>query len=406
MLREQGAFSRFFHLFKGLDPFNYNHLGPLDLLVLQPTPFCNLACDYCYLTEEAKANTSKMPHEILRTTLRKVKQSKLLNAKTPLTIVWHAGEPMVAGLSWYKKAYEIIHEELDEVFEGSINTSFQTNGTLINQDWCDFIKKENIAVGVSVDGPEELNDINRKTRTGKGTFAKAEKGMKLLEENGIEFHIISVLTSKSIDKANLLYDFMKSKNVKQACFNVEESEGVNQVSSLNSESSFKQVKDFFSTYYDLSQKDKKNCREIDSVKKALVHWKPGAAKFIPYNQENWPFKILNVAYNGSFSTFSPELLGQKNAEFNDYILGNVLYDNFEDCTKTDVYRRMTSDIRKGVKLCKKNCQYFDLCGGGAPSNKIHENGSFASTETNFCKLHKQVPIEIVFEKFGKPIKKH
>ena len=74
--------------------------------------------------------------------------------------------------------------------------------------------------------------------------------------------------------------------------------------------------------------------------------------------------------------------------------------------KTDVYRRMTSDIRKGVKLCKKNCQYFDLCGGGAPSNKIHENGSFASTETNFCKLHKQVPIEIVFEKFGKPIKKH
>jgi uncharacterized protein len=60
---------------------------------------------------------------------------------------------------------------------------------------------------------------------------------------------------------------------------------------------------------------------------------------------------------------------------------------------------MSRDIASGVAACRQGCEYFSVCGGGAPINKLAENGSFASTRTAFCSLTQMVPIELILDAF-------
>ena len=114
-------------------------------------------------------------------------------------------------------------------------------------------------------------------------------------------------------------------------------------------------------------------------------------------QETTPFKIISVDYRGDFTTFSPELLGQKSELYGDFVLGNVETDSFDDTLRKPKFQKMRSDIEAGIKKCS-SCPYFGLCGGGAPSNKYFENGSFDSTETVHCLLSKRVLAEVVLDR--------
>ena len=117
----------------------------------------------------------------------------------------------------------------------------------------------------------------------------------------------------------------------------------------------------------------------------------------PPNDQVAPFAIISVAYDGSISTFSPELLGMKNSEFGDFYFGNMMTDDFTDVASGHKFQNVLKDIQAGVRMCADGCEYFSFCGGGAPSNKYYENGSFASAETMFCRYTIKTPIDIVLE---------
>jgi uncharacterized protein len=95
------------------------------------------------------------------------------------------------------------------------------------------------------------------------------------------------------------------------------------------------------------------------------------------------------------SSFSPELLGYKSTTYNDYIVGNILSDSLEDMLRSPAMQALTRDIAAGVAMCRKECDYFSVCGGGAPVNKLAENGSFASSRTAFCSLVQIVPTDLI-----------
>src|SRR4051812_48193554 len=118
----------------------------ITLLVLQPSPFCNINCDYCYLPN--RTSTRRMSMEVLENAVDKTFASDLV--KKELTLIWHAGEPLAVPISWYEEAFSRIKERAPA--DKKIMHSFQSNGTLINQAWCDFIKRENVFIGLSVDG--------------------------------------------------------------------------------------------------------------------------------------------------------------------------------------------------------------------------------------------------------------
>jgi len=107
--------------------------------------------------------------------------------------------------------------------------------------------------------------------------------------------------------------------------------------------------------------------------------------------------IVNVDCEGNLSTFSPELLGAKGEIYGDFLLGNVLYHDLDSMVATAAFRRLRADVAEGVAECRRTCEYFALCGGGSPSNKYFENGSFRSTETMHCQLSKKAIADVLLE---------
>ena len=113
------------------------------------------------------------------------------------------------------------------------------------------------------------------------------------------------------------------------------------------------------------------------------------------NNEAIPFSMINVGYDGSFSTFSPELLGQMTEKYGSFTFGNVLQDRIFDATRSPIFQRVLHDIAEGNKKCAQTCYYYPFCHGASPTNKYFENGTFDSTETMQCRSVIQAPVDIV-----------
>jgi uncharacterized protein len=359
----------------------------IQTVVLQPTPFCNINCRYCYLPQ--RDATIVMPLETIIALFEKIFASGW--SSPCLTIIWHAGEPLVLPISYYEAAFEAIEARCPPSIQ--LRHCVQTNGMLLAQDWCDFIKKWHIGMGVSIDGPRHLHDANRVTRAGKGTFDRTLDGIRLLRRENVPFHVITVLSEKSMHVPEEMLDFYISEGIDDVCFNVEESEGIHISGLLSSSNPADSFRHFLDRFWTLSRQSSQIqfIREVDGMITRI--FRPECAS--PDNAQVEPFGMVNVDCHGNVSSFSPELLGYKNAKYNDFIVGNILSDSLEDMLHSAAMLAMKQDIAAGVEACRKECDYFSVCGGGSPVNKLTENGSFESSRTVFCSLVQIVPTDLI-----------
>ena len=365
--------------------------GTLDLLVIQPTPFCNLDCNYCYLP--FRQSTQRIAPAVLQQIFRRTFESSAIGDH--FTVVWHAGEPLVLPIEFYNGALNLIDRHN---FCGvEVGHSFQTNGTLITSEWCEFIEERHLRIGVSVDGPEFLHDQHRKTRAGHGTWQRVMRGIRALNDHKISFHVITVLTANSLDYPDEMFEFYLEHGIRQIGFNVEEIEGVNRSSSLLSQGVSERFTAFMNRFYDLIENSSEQfvVREFQSATSAIMS---GGLKDDTQGHQTTPLAIISIDCQGNFSTFSPELLGLTSAEYGDFTFGNVMTDSFDSILSKAKFTGVARDIAAGVRRCRDTCEYFAYCGGGAPVNKYFENGSFDSTETMFCRLSKKAVLNVVLEK--------
>ena len=362
----------------------------VELLVIQPTPFCNIDCSYCYLPD--RKSRAVLSTETLVNLFGQLFASGWV--RDGVSVVWHAGEPMVLPIEFYRSAFATIARMKPP--ELAVTHCFQTNGTLINEEWCAFFAEQTVSVGVSIDGPKHLHDRYRVTRSGQGTFDRAMAGIRLLRARGIPFHVISVLTRESLDAPDELFDFYVAEGIEAVCFNVEESEG-DHVSRCFADAGVEsRYSQFFSEFWRLSAASGGKLtfvREIDHAIRQVIRPKDVPVR----NQLVEPFALISVDCAGNVSTFSPELLGLKNSEYGDFLLGNINCDSLVELPQRDNFTRMLQDIGAGVELCRRTCGYFSVCGGGEPVNKLAENGTFASSETRYCRLTKMRTTDLVLD---------
>jgi len=370
----------------------------IQLLVVQPTPFCNIDCRYCYLPD--RTNKAVVAEDTLINLFSQVFASGW--ADQGLSVVWHAGEPMVLPIAFYRHAFALIDGM--KPADVSLVHSFQTNGTLIDDAWADFIAEAGIHIGVSIDGPKRLHDLNRVTRSGRGTFDKTVAGIRRLRERGVRFHVISVLTAESLAAPQEMFDFYAAEGIEHVCFNVEESEGAHRSESFGQVGIEDVYYRFLSEFWRLSTAHPgkiRYIREIESAQRNVL--RPQEATF--FNQLATPFAVTSMDWTGNIATFSPELLGLKNPQYDDFILGNINRDRLVDLPDRPLLKRMQSDIEAGVAMCRESCEYFSICGGGEPVNKLFENGGFATTETTYCRMTKQRVTDLILdrlERVGSP----
>src|ERR1700684_2157110 len=167
----------------------------VSFVVLQPTPFCNISCKYCYLPDRGS------PARMSLATIERI-FSELFStdwAAENLYLIWHAGEPLVLPINYYSQAFDCIERLTPKGIK--VSHAVQTNGMMIDDAWSQFFNKRGVSVGVSIDGPQDIHDANRVTRSGKPTFAEAIAGVRCLRRNNVNFSVISVLTDVSLGRA-------------------------------------------------------------------------------------------------------------------------------------------------------------------------------------------------------------
>jgi uncharacterized protein len=362
----------------------------IDLLVIQPTPFCNIDCKYCYLPDRnSKAVVSA---QTLHNLFSQVFASGWLG--NCLSVVWHAGEPMVLPIGFYRDAFAMVERLRPQGLR--VVHSFQTNGTLIDEAWCAFFAEAEVNLGVSIDGPKHIHDLNRVTRSGRGSFDRTIAGIRLLNRHRVPFHVISVLSAASLSAPREMFEFYVAEGIEQVCFNIEESEGNHVSTSFGDAGVETAYYEFLREFWRLSAAAPVAItfvREIEHAVQQVI--RPDGAPF--RNQLIEPFAVTSMDWAGNISTFSPELLGLKNATYGDFVLGNVNRDALVDMPKQPNYLKMLGDIEAGVALCRERCGYFSVCGGGEPVNKLAENGSFVSTETTYCRVTKMRATDLVLD---------
>lgn len=177
-------------------------------VMLKPAgPSCNLDCTYCYYLEKKKLFSEeasfRMTDELLELY---TKQYIEANQVPVVTFTWQGGEPTLMGLDFFRKAIELQKKYNNGK---TIENAFQTNGTRLTDEWCNFFKDNKILVGISIDGEEHNHDRYRKTASGGPSFKRAMKGIELLHKHQVEFNTLSCVTSYNAGFAKETYRFLK-----------------------------------------------------------------------------------------------------------------------------------------------------------------------------------------------------
>ncbi len=170
---------------------------------------CNLACSYCFfLDKELLYPNSKfrMSDEVLENYIKQLIESH----QTPqVTVAWQGGEPTLMGLDFFRKAIALQekYRKPGMTFENTI----QTNGTLLNDEWGEFLKENNFLVGISIDGTERLHNAHRVDKGGKGTFNRVMRGLKILQKYGVEFNVLVAVNRVNADYPLEIYKFFRDE---------------------------------------------------------------------------------------------------------------------------------------------------------------------------------------------------
>ena len=170
---------------------------------------CNLDCHYCYYRDKSEIYNDRMPRMSEELLEKYINQYINGASQENISFCWHGGEPLMAGLPFFEKAMELQNKYAgDKVIENTL----QTNGILVNDDWCRFFKDNNFLIGLSLDGPEDIHDAFRRDCGGAPTFTRVMKAVELMTKHGVEFNILSTVNARSEGRGAEVYKFLSSIN--------------------------------------------------------------------------------------------------------------------------------------------------------------------------------------------------
>jgi len=187
-----------------------NNLPPRIHVLTKPTgAICNLDCSYCFFLDKEQlypGSNFRMSDEVLE---NYIKQLIASHKTKEVTVAWQGGEPTLMGVDFFQRAiaYQEKYRKPGMVFENTM----QTNGTLLNDQWCEFFKENNFLIGLSLDGPKHLHDANRVDKKGGGTFDRVMRGLRLLQKHGVEYNILTTVNRINGEYPLEVYRFLRDE---------------------------------------------------------------------------------------------------------------------------------------------------------------------------------------------------
>ena len=350
---------------------------PQDVRKMVPTvkvvsSGCNMRCLYCYYHREDQGKIRIMSQEVLKKLIAKTLAFSDLD---PVQFIWHGGEPMLAGMDFYKRALSI-----EEELQGSkkIENHIQTNATLISKEWAKFFAQNNFEVGISIDGPEQIHNSCRVLSNGKGSFKLVMLGLERLHNVGLQPSAIALVTNASLGQERKIFDFFANAEIKRfllkPCYELSPT-GEPTEFSVSSQEFSRFMINMLEVW--LEKDDPSiSIRNLEQMMVGLVGGKPSLCEF---SGKCWLFP--NVGFDGSVGPC--DSLSRYNYRF-----GNIVDSTWEKLFQSKGFFQFLSDINKNKSLCG-DCEWLENCNGGCP------HYSFSQKRNNwhrniFCKAKKKL----------------
>lgn len=349
------------------------------IVVLKPTYACNFACKYCYLSNDTKSFYQSSLEFIIKVLLQ-VKEVLSPQDKRVTTFLWHGGEPLLWGYDNYKAVFEFVEKE----FEGyNYKHSVQTNLSLINKDFIELFKRFNVRLSFSLDGTQEIHDLQRVDKSGSPTFKRILDKYSLCRRYGINPACIVVATKKHIGRIVELYEFMANNGINfklNPMFCSGEAETNDDEYGLTPMEYADLSIELFDLWYNDNERriDNQNFVEIAS---ALITNRTALCVFSKNCQEN-VFAISPYGEVFPCGRFCDNSLKQYSyGNLNDNSLSQIL----ENRRDSEIYKRETF-IRESE--CK-DCKFFNICYGGCLHDGFLVNKDF-KTKSFLCESYKKI----------------
>ena len=190
---------------------------PFHIMVKPAGPSCNLACQYCFYLDKDELYPETTRFRVDEGLLEEFIHQYIDCQPGPVVpFAWQGGEPTLMGLDFFKKVVKLQERYLPDGWRAE--NAIQTNGTLLTEEWCDFLRENGFLVGISLDGPPKLHDVYRHTKQGGPTAELVLRGLRLLQTYGVEYNILCVVNSVNAQYPQEVYGFFRDQGVKHIQF--------------------------------------------------------------------------------------------------------------------------------------------------------------------------------------------
>jgi uncharacterized protein len=357
-----------------------------SLLIKPASALCNLDCAYCfYLDREADPYRDLPQRSMSLETLERLVDTFLFYSYPNSVFAFQGGEPTLVGLKFYEKLIEFQKQYGRD--GQSVSNALQTNAILIDDDWCRLFRQFNWLLGVSIDGPEEVNDHYRFNKAGHGTFKQVMRGIETLKKNQVEFNVLCVLSQANVEKPQEVYKFFRGLGIDYIQY-IPLAEFDPQGNPLPFTITPEQYGRFLSETFDLWWRERRKVRVrfFDNLAEALAGQKPGSC-----NLHETCDSYCVVEYNGD--VYPCDFFVEK-----DWKLGNITLDSWPEISRRQ--RRYSFAAKKTLPRPEcQLCEYLSLCHGGCPKLRHAPQRRFEDLDY-FCPAYK-----MVFAKSLEPLRK-
>jgi uncharacterized protein len=373
--------------------FQFPVKPPAFNVMLKPTgPLCNLNCTYCYYLEKKNLFPSS-PGRLDDVLLEKFTQEYIEAQDVPVVLfVWQGGEPLLLGLDFFKKAVQLQQKY---AAGKKIENSLQTNGTLLTDEICIFLRENNFLTGISIDGPRHLHDHYRVDKKGSPTWDKVMKGISLLQKHKVEFNTLSVVNNITSQKPLEVYRFLKQIGstfmqfipiVERVAENSEElplslvhhkHQGTAQITewSVNP----KQYGTFLNTIFDEWVRNDVGRYFVQMFDVTLANWYGANPGLCVFSEKCGTAAVME--HNGNIYCCDHYV-------YEDYLLGNISQTPLSSLMASSKQSMFGQDKKSALPAECIACAYRFACHGDCPKHRIIKSVSQDRNISYLCQSYK------------------
>ncbi|MCC0660859.1 SPASM domain-containing protein [Clostridioides sp. ZZV14-6154] len=343
----------------------------LSVLIKPASSLCNLRCKYCFYADVSDARKIKSYGIMNDSTMKKLIDNvyRDLEENDIITFAFQGGEPTLAGIDFFRLFVEYVNTKNSKV---KVQYVIQTNGTLINEEWCQFLKENRFIVGLSIDCMSNNHNENRVDANQKGTFNQVIKTKEMFDKNSIDYNILCVLTNNIARYPKKVFSFIIDNNIKYIQF----IPCLNDLDCSNESKHALKPERFSSFYkqiYSLWEEEYKKGNYIsigliDNIANLLTRGRTGTCGMSGQCQIQYVIEADGGVYPCDFYVLD------------EYKIGDITKDSLKEIFNNKKAQQFINNKEELTQICK-NCEYVRLCNGGC---KRMQKSMYINKDNTYC----------------------